>query len=174
MGFKAGQQTSNDSAQSLTARSRTRRLRALLVVFYALPVLFILGVCGYLAYSRLAHKPPPTRPISAAPFATVKIGGMDAAFYTGGNVLRAAGNDLFIDFRDAQGQRADVGQVSFALRLNMPGTVMRSMGKVFRTATPGQYRTTLQPAMAGAWTATLDFSGPRGRAGTNFPVNVVP
>jgi hypothetical protein len=149
------------------------RLRALLALFYALPVLFILGVCGYLAYSRLAHKPPPPRTISAAPFATVKIGGLAAAFYTGGNALRAAGNDLFIQFRDPQGQLADVGQVSFALSLNMPGTVMHSMGKVFPTATPGQYRTTLQPAMAGMWTATLDFSGPRGQAATNFPLNVM-
>jgi hypothetical protein len=152
---------------------KTRGLRALLALFYALPVLFILGLCGYLAANRLAHKPPPARPISATPFATVKFGGLAASLYTGGNALRATGNDLFIEFRDAQGRLADVGEVSFSLRLNMPASVMESMGKVFPTATPGRYRTTLQPGMAGQWTATLAFSGPRGQAGTNFPVNVV-
>jgi hypothetical protein len=152
---------------------KTRGLRALLALFYALPVLFILGLCGYLAANRLSHKPPPPRPISSTPFATVNIAGLDASLYTGGDALRAAGNDLFIEFRDAQGRLADVGEVSFSLRLNMPASVVDSMGKVFRTSTPGQYRTTLQPAMAGQWAATLAFTGPRGRAEMNFPVNVV-
>jgi hypothetical protein len=152
---------------------KARIVRALLVVFYALPVLFIFGVLGRLVYSRVAHKAPPLRSISAAPFATAKIGGLAASLYTTGDALRAAGNDLFIEFRDAQGRRVDVGEVSFVLRLNIPDTIMDSIGKVFRTAAPGQYRTTVAPGMASQWTATLGFSGPQGKAETSFPVNVM-
>ena len=85
------------------------RVRALLPIFYALPVLFVLGLCGYLAYNRLSHRGPPVRKISAAPFATVKMQGLEARLFTQGNALRAAGNDLFIEFRDAQSRLADVG-----------------------------------------------------------------
>jgi hypothetical protein len=147
-------------------------VRTVLQIFFAFPVLFVLGVCGYLAYNRAAHRPPPVRPISAAPFATVQIGGLAAHFFTAGDTLRAAGNDLFIEFRDPQGRLVDVGQVTFELVLKMPGAVMDSMGKVLRTATPGQYRTTLEPGMAGQWTATLRYTGSRGQAETNFTVNV--
>jgi hypothetical protein len=148
-------------------------VRILLPLLYALPVLVVLGLCAHLAYSRLSHQGPPVRKISAAPFATVKIHGLEARLFTQGNALRAAGNDLFIEFRDGQGKLADVGEVSFVLALQMPGAVMHSLGKVMRTATPGQYRTTLDPGVAGEWTATLSFSGPRGQAEAGFSVKVM-
>jgi hypothetical protein len=157
-----------------TPKSKTRlSLRLLLPLLYALPVLFVLGLCGYLVYSRLSHQGPPVRKISAAPFATVKIQGLEAQLFTQGNALRAAGNDLFIEFRDGQGKLADVGAVSLVLVLQMPASIMRSTGIVNRTATPGQYRTTLEPGMAGEWKATLSFSGPRGQAEAAFTVKVM-
>jgi len=150
-----------------------RYARRWLSLFYALPVLFVLGLCASMAYRSATHQKPPVRKISAAPFVTVKINGLDAHLFTQGDALRAAGNDLFIEFRDAQGKLDDVGEVSFQLVLKMPGAVMHSIGKVMRTSTPGQYRTTLEPGLAGEWTATLRFSGPRGQAETNFPVKVM-
>ena len=148
-------------------------VRRLLQVFYALPVLFILGLCGYMAYRSLAHKAPPVRRISSTPFASVKINGLDAHFFTQGDALRASGNDLFIEFRDGQGKLTDVGDVAFELVLKMPGAVLHSIGKVLRTATPGQYRTAMEPGLAGEWRATLRFSGPRGPAETSFSVKVL-
>lgn len=136
-------------------------------------MLFVLGLCGYLAYSRLSHQGAPVRKISAAPFATVKMHGLEAQLFTQGKALRAAGNDLFIEFRDEQGKLVDVGDVSFVLALQMPGAIMHSIGKVMRTATPGQYRTTLDPGLAGEWTATLSYSGPRGQAEADFSVKVM-
>jgi hypothetical protein len=152
---------------------RGRSVRGWLQLFYALPVLCVLVMCGYLAYSSATHKAPPVRRISSAPFATVKINGLEARLFTQGDALRAAGNDLFIEFRDGQGKLAEVGDVALELVLKMPGAIMHSIGKVMRTATPGQYRTTLDPGLAGEWTATLRFSGPRGQAETNFPVKVM-
>jgi hypothetical protein len=156
-----------------------RSIRRWLSIFYALPVLFVLGICGYAAYNRATHRGPPKRKISAAPFATIKIQGLEAHLFAQGDALRASGNDLFIEFRDPQGNLTDVGDVSFELVLKVmeknagPVAVMHSIGKVMRTATPGQYRTTLDPGLAGEWTATLRFSGPRGKAEANLPVKVL-
>jgi hypothetical protein len=146
--------------------------RTALYLFYALPVLFVLGVCGYLGYSRLAHKPPPVREISTRPFATVNIKGLTASLYAQGDTLLASGNDLFIEFRNAQGKLVDVGDVTFELSLHMPSMVMHSIGKVFKTSTPGQYRTALEPQMAGDWTAKLAFDGPDGKAEASLPLKV--
>lgn len=148
-------------------------VRPLLCLFYAAPFLIVLGVCGYLAYSRLAHKPPPIREISAKPFAIVKINDLTVGLFTQGDALRASGNDLFIEFRDARGKLVDVGEVSFELDLHMPGMVMHSIGKVLRTSTPGQYRTTIEPQMGGEWTAKITISGPQRHAEASLPVKVM-
>jgi hypothetical protein len=150
-----------------------QRVRRWLSLFYALPVLFVVGLVGYMAHSRATHQGPPVRKISATAFASVKINGLEAHLFAQGDALRASGNDLFIEFRDAHGNLADVGDVEFELVLKMPGSIMHSIGKVMRTATPGQYRTILDPGLAGEWTATLSFSGPRGKAEAAFPVKVM-
>jgi hypothetical protein len=67
---------------------------------------------------------------------------------------------------------ADVGEATFELDMNMPDMVMHSIGKVMRTATPGQYRTTVDPQMAGDWAVKIGFAGPRGTAQTNFSATV--
>jgi hypothetical protein len=146
--------------------------RRMLQIFYALPVLFVLSLCSYFGYKSMTHKKPPVRQISSAPFAMVKIDGLDARLFGQGEALRAAGNDVFIEFRDGQGKLADVGDVAFELVLKMPGAVLHSIGKVMRTATPGQYRTAVEPGLAGEWTATLRISGVRGQAETNLLLNV--
>jgi hypothetical protein len=147
-------------------------MRTGLKILYALPVLFVLGLWGYLVWSRTTHQGLPVRPISSKPLATVRVHELTANLFTQGDQLRAAGNDLFIEFRNGQGQLTDVGDVTLQLEMKMPDMVMHSMGKVMRTATPGQYRTTLDPQMAGDWTATIGFSGPRGSAETNFATTV--
>jgi hypothetical protein len=148
-------------------------VRKLLYLFYAAPFLIVLGVCGTLGYNRLAHKPPPVRQISAKPFATVKIKVLTASLFTQGNALQASGNDLFIEFRDAGGKLVDAGEGTFELDLHMPSMVMHSIGKVLRTSTPGQYRTTVEPQMAGEWTAKITISGPQGPAEASLPLKVM-
>jgi hypothetical protein len=144
----------------------------MLQIFYALPVLFVLSLCSYFGYNSMTHKAPAVRQISSTPFATVKLDGLDAKLFGQGDALRAAGNDVFIEFRDGQGKFADVGDVSFELVLKMPAAVLHSIGKVMRTATPGQYRTAVEPGLAGEWMATLRYAGVRGRAETNFSLQV--
>jgi hypothetical protein len=148
------------------------KARTLLKIFYALPILFVLGLCGYLAWNRATHQGLPVRHISNKAFAAVPINGLTANLFTEGDQLRAAGNDLFIEFRDGQSNLVDVGEVTFELDLKTPDMVMHSIGKVMRTATPGQYRTTVDPQMAGGWTGKIGFAGLRGSAETNFPAMV--
>jgi hypothetical protein len=146
--------------------------RAMLFLFYAAPFIVVLGVVGVLGYNRLAHKPPPTREISTSPFAAVKIKNLTASLYAQGDTLRALGNDVFIEFRDAAGKLVDVGDVTFELDLHMPNMVMHSIGKVLRTATPGQYRTSIEPQMGGEWTAKITISGADGTADATLPLKV--
>jgi hypothetical protein len=148
-------------------------IRMLLYLFYALPVFAVVWFGGRMAYSRLADKPPPVRQIATKPFATVKINDLTASLFGQGAELYASGNDVFIEFRDASGKLVDCGDVDFELDLHMPGMVMHSIGKVFRTATPGQYRTAVEPQVAGEWTAKLTISGPRGKAEASLPLKVM-
>jgi flagellar basal body-associated protein FliL len=67
------------------------KVRTVLKIFYALPVLFVLGVCGYLMWSRATHQAPPVRQMSSKPFASVPIAGLTANLFTQGDQLRATG-----------------------------------------------------------------------------------
>jgi len=158
----------NDTRSS----SASPKVRTALGLFYALPILFVLGLCGYLAWNRATHQGLPVRHISNQPFAKVPIKELTANLFTQGDQLRASGNDLFIEFRDSKGNLVDVGKVTFELQMHMPDMVMHSIGKVMRTATPGQYRTTLDPQMAGEWVGKIGFAGPRENAETNFAAEV--
>ncbi len=134
----------------------------------------VLAIVGFLAYNRVTHQPPPVRKISGAPFKTIDISGLKANFFAQGDALRAAGDDLFVEFRDAKGGLTDVGTVTLMFSLKMSDTVMHSIPIVNRTATPGQYRASIQPGVAGEWMATIGFSGsPRGKAETNFVVKIL-
>jgi hypothetical protein len=148
------------------------RVKAILKLFYALPVLLVLTMGGYLAWYRLAGRRPPVHVMPAAPFLKLQIADLSANLFTESDGLRAAGNDLFVEFRDAKGNLIDVGNVDFELSLSATNMVMHSLGKVLPTATRGQYRTTVVPQLAGAWKAKLSYSGPHGQGQTNFPVNV--
>jgi len=148
------------------------RVKVMAKFFYALPVLCVLGMWGYLAWSRFAGRQPPVHVMPATPFLKQQIGDLSANLFTQQGGLRAAGNDLFIEFRDAQGKLVDVANVEFELSLSTKNMVMHSLGKVLPTATPGQYRTTVEPQLAGDWKAKLSFSGPHGQGQTNFAVSV--
>lgn len=152
-----------------------RKVRTLLKLFYALPVLLVLGVVGILVYMRATHQRPPVHHISSSPFAIIPIGGLTASVFTDGPALRAGpnGNDVIIEFRDAKGKLTDVGSVLFSLSIQSPEMVMHSIGKVFNTSTPGQYRTTISPGVKGDWTVTLSYTNASGTASATAPVKVL-
>jgi hypothetical protein len=145
-------------------------VKTLLKIFYVLPVVVVLGVVGWMVLNR--SKPPPVHVMSGPPFATTPITNLTANLFTSEGHLGPAGNDVFIEFRDAGGKLVDVGDVSFELGLSGPAAVLHSVFKVLRTATPGQYRVNVRPQIAGEWQAKLSILGPAMHAEASFPVMV--
>ena len=145
-------------------------MKTLLKVFYLLPVAVVLGVVGWMALNR--GKPPPVHVMSDRPFATTPITNLTANLFTSENHLGPAGNDVFIEFRDAGGRLVDVGDVQFELGPTGPAVVLHNVFKALRTSTPGQYRVTVRPQIVGEWQAKLIFTGPSTGAEASFPVTV--
>jgi xanthosine utilization system XapX-like protein len=146
-------------------------MRTLLKLFYLLPVVVVLGLVGFLVLNR--SKPPPVRVMTGRPFATAPITNLTANLFTSENQLGPAGNDVFIEFRDAAGKLVDVGDVQFELSLSVPSAIITHITcKVLRTSTPGQYRVTVHPQIAGDWQAKLTITGPSVPAEATFPVSV--
>jgi hypothetical protein len=82
--------------------------------------------------------------------------------------LQKGDNNVLIEFRDAEGQRVDVGDVNFTIDMNMPGMQMQGGGAAQRTVTPGQYRAKVKADMAGDWNAKISYDGPRGKGEQSF------
>jgi hypothetical protein len=135
-------------------------------------MLFVLALICYLGRNRAPHPSLPVLDPTALPFASVPMGGLTASLFTASDQMHPTGNDLFIQFRDARKNLVDVGDVNLEMELKHPGMVMHSIGKVLRTTTPGQYRTTVAPQMAGDWVATIGFAGSHGTFQTNLTVPV--
>jgi hypothetical protein len=110
--------------------------------------------------------------MSGRPFATTPITNLTANLFTAENHLGPAGNDVFIEFRDAAGRLVDVGDVRIELGLSGPAVVLHNVFKALRTSTPGQYRVTVRPQIVGEWQAELVITGPSASAEASFPVTV--
>jgi hypothetical protein len=145
-------------------------MKNLLKAFYLVPVAVVLGLVAHLVLNP--SQLPPVRVMSGRPFATTPITNLTASLFTSENQLGPAGNDVFIEFRDAAGKRVDVGDVRFELLLSGPGAVLHSVFRVLRTSTPGQYRVTVHPQIVGDWQAKLAFTNPLAHAEVSFPVSV--
>jgi len=145
-------------------------MKTFLKLFYLLPVVVVLGLVGALVFNR--SKPPPVHVMTGRPFATTPITNLTANLFTSENQLGPAGNDVFIEFRDAGGKLVDVGDVRFEISLSGPGAILHSIFKVLRTSTPGQYRVTVRPQIAGEWQAKISITGPSAPAEATFPLSV--
>ena len=135
----------------------------------AFMVVTLLALGGYFAWQKFA---PSGGPISGTPFATQTVNDLTVTLIHPKGQLVFAQNDFLIEFRDANGELVDMGTVRFALDMNMPGMVMHNAATVKPTGTPGQYRASIKPDMAGDWMVKLEYDGPRGKGEVSFTVNV--
>jgi hypothetical protein len=145
-------------------------VKTALKLFYLVPVLVVLGVCGYLVSNR--SRTPATHFLSGSPFAAIPITNLTARLFTAGGHLDAAGSDVYIEFRDAAGVPVAVGDVRLELGMNLPNSITHDVFKVLPTSTTGQYRANVVPQIAGDWKAKLSIAGPRGQAEASFLVTV--
>src|SRR5258708_38836600 len=82
-------------------------------------------------------------------------------------------NEFVVQFKDDQGQPADVGDVQFGSSMAMPGMApMSGDAGVTQTKQTGIYKVTSNFAMSGAWHFTLSWDGPSGQGHTTFNSNV--
>jgi hypothetical protein len=133
-----------------------------------------LGIGGYYGWQKFSGRLTGGSESAGTPFATQTVGGLTITLVHPQGQLRAAANEAFIEFRNADGELVDAGEVKLNLGMSMTGMVMHSGATVKRTDTPGRYQAEITPDMGGDWTASLSFNGPQGNSETSFTVNVKP
>src|SRR5438128_3912254 len=106
--------------------------------------------------------------ISGAPFATQTIADLTVNLIHPQGQLRRGNNEFLVEFRNAQGQLVDVGNVKFDMDMNMPWMQMHSGGTIERTNTPGRYRAKIKIDMSGDWNAKISFDSPHGKGQQSF------
>ena len=155
-------------------QARTPHSRRTTIILPAF-IILALAVGGFFAWQKFGHGNNASGAVSSAPFATQKVNDLTASFIHPKGELRHADNEILIEFREtSSGGLVNVGTVKFDLDMNMAGMVMHAGSDIKPTGTPGQYRAKVTPDMAGGWTATLRYDGPRGKGNANFSVNVKP
>jgi Cu(I)/Ag(I) efflux system membrane protein CusA/SilA len=139
----------------------------------------ILGVVALLVAGALyvrwgMHGPsgnavPPGAPV----LRIVESPGLTLTMYASPDIPHVGRSRFLVEFRDAQsGAPVDVGTVSGNGAMVMPGMAMTGDVSVRRLAAPGQYELEGEYAMAGAWTFTLEWNGPRGAGRATFELEV--
>jgi hypothetical protein len=167
-----GPETRDATPEASTVRGRRRRFPWVTVVLLAI------GAGAGAVWFAESAKPPPSDRGAAGlgpPFATRTTGQLTVNFYSPGGGLSLEENPVVLEFLDAaSGTALDVGNVKFALDMNMPGMVMHSSASISPAGGTGRYLARINPDMAGDWTAKLSYDGPRGPGDISFTVNVKP
>jgi hypothetical protein len=99
-----------------------------------------LGIGGYYGWQKFGGKLTGGAESAGTAFATKTAGGLTITLLHPHGQLRAAANEAFIEFRNADGELVDAGEVKLNLGMNMTGMVMHSGATVKRTDTLGSYR----------------------------------
>ena len=150
---------------ALIPSERTRRRLPNILTIIVAVILALLG--GKFVWQKIAA--PKAAVAQGTPIATQTVDDLTVKLY---GEVRNGPSDLLIEFRDANNQLVDVGEVKMDANMNMPAMQMHEGATVQRTGTPGQYRVRIKPSMAGDWMATLSFDGPHGSGQTSFNLNV--
>ena len=162
--------TSAPTAPSSPRAKSSRSSRWLFIVLLLVAAL----VGGFFLWQKFGHSGFGGE-VSGTPFATQKVKDLTVNLIHPEGRLQHALNDILIEFREtSSGKLVDVGMVKFDLDMNMPGMVMHNGATIEPTGTPGRYRAKVKADMAGDWTATLRYDGPRGNGSVSFSVNVKP
>src|SRR5216684_46292 len=149
----------------LIPSERTRQRLPKIIALTVAIVLILFG--GKFVWQKIAA--PKAAVAQGAPIATQTVNDLTVKLY---GQVRNGPSDVLIEFRDANDQLVDVGDVKMDANMNMPGMQMHEGATIQRSGTPGQYRAKIKPGMAGDWMAKLSFNGPHGSGQTSFNLNV--
>jgi hypothetical protein len=110
---------------------------------------------------------------SLKPAATRTVGKLTVLLLNKSGELMQGQNEFVVQFKDDQGQPADVGDVQLGTSMSMPSMApMSGDAEITPTGQTGIYKVTSNFAMSGAWHFTLSWNGPYGRGHTSFNNNV--
>ncbi len=132
---------------------------------YAILLTFILAVAGCSGdkVNLSALKPAATR----------TVGKLTIVLLNKSGDLMQGQNEFVLQFKDDQGQPADVGDVQIGSSMSMPSMApMSGDSELTPTGQTGVYKVTSNFAMSGAWHFTLTWNGPYGQGHTTFNSNV--
>jgi hypothetical protein len=110
---------------------------------------------------------------SLKPAATRTVGKLTVVLLNKSGELMQGQNEFVVQFKDDQGQPADVGDVQLGTSMSMPSMApMSGDAEITPTGQTGIYKVTSNFAMSGAWHFTLSWNGPYGQGHTSFNNNV--
>ena len=110
---------------------------------------------------------------SLKPAATRTVGKLTVVLLNKTGELMQGQNEFVVQFKDDQGQPADVGDVQLGSSMSMPSMApMSGDAEITPTGQTGIYKVTSNFAMSGAWHFTLSWNGPSGHGQTSFNNNV--
>jgi len=107
------------------------------------------------------------------PAATRTVGKLSIVLLNKSGELMQGQNEFVVQFKDDQGQPADVGDVQLGSSMSMPSMApMSGDSEITPTGQTGIYNVSSNFAMSGAWHFTLSWNGPYGQGHTTFNSNV--
>jgi hypothetical protein len=107
------------------------------------------------------------------PAATRTVGRLTIVLLNKSGELVQGQNEFVVQFKDDQGQPADVGDVQIGSSMSMPSMApMSGDSELTPTGQTGIYKVSSNFAMSGAWHFTLSWNGPTGQGHTTFNSNV--
>ena len=110
---------------------------------------------------------------SLKPAATRTVGKLTVVLLNKSGELMQGQNEFVVQFKDDQGQPADVGDVQLGSSMSMPSMApMSGDAEITPTSQTGIYKVTSNFAMSRAWHFTLSWNGPYGQGHTSFNNNV--
>ena len=110
---------------------------------------------------------------SLKPAATRTVGKLTIVLLNKSGELMQGQNEFVVQFKDDQGQPADVGDVQIGSSMSMPSMApMSGDAEITATGQTGIYKVTSNFAMSGAWHFTVSWNGPYGQGHTTFNSNV--
>ena len=110
---------------------------------------------------------------SLKPAATRTVGKLTIVLLNKSGELMQGQNEFVVQFKDDQGQPADVGDVQIGSSMSMPSMApMSGDSALTPTGQTGVYKVTSNFAMSGAWHFTLSWNGPYGQGHTTFNSDV--
>ena len=107
------------------------------------------------------------------PAASKSVGKLTIVLLNKSGELMQGQNEFVVQFKDDQGQPADVGAVQIGSSMSMPSMApMSGDSELTSTGQTGIYKVTSNFAMSGAWHFTLSWNGPFGQGHTTFNSDV--